>query len=47
MRIGFLFDFGDDWRFELLVERVNDGPASQEPQVLEAHGAAPVQYDNW
>ncbi|AFL73435.1 IS1096 element passenger TnpR family protein [Thiocystis violascens] len=47
MRIGFLFDFGDYWRFELFVERVNDGPASQDPQVLEAHGAAPVQYEDW
>ncbi|MBK1723614.1 IS1096 element passenger TnpR family protein [Thiocystis violacea] len=47
MRIDFLFDFGDDWRFELLVERVNDEPASQQPQVLEAHGAAPVQYQDW
>ncbi|NEX21312.1 plasmid pRiA4b ORF-3 family protein [Thiorhodococcus mannitoliphagus] len=47
MRIDFLFDFGDDWRFELLVERVNEEPASQEPQVLEAHGAAPEQYEDW
>ena len=46
MRIGFLFDFGDDWRFDLLVERVNAGPASQEPQVLETHGTAPAQYED-
>ncbi|NEX19467.1 plasmid pRiA4b ORF-3 family protein [Thiorhodococcus mannitoliphagus] len=47
MRIDFLFDFGDRWRFELTVEQVSDGPASQEPQLLEAHVRAPVQYDNW
>ncbi|MTW22570.1 IS1096 element passenger TnpR family protein [Allochromatium palmeri] len=47
MRISFLFDFGDDWRFELLVERVNAESKSQEPQVLEVHGAAPVQYGDW
>jgi hypothetical protein len=51
MRINFLFDFGDDWRFELMVERVNTGPASRKPQVLEEQGTAPEQYpgqdDHW
>jgi hypothetical protein len=44
MRVGFLFDFGDAWRFNLLVERVDSEPASQEPEALEMHGTAPAQY---
>jgi hypothetical protein len=44
MRINFLFDFGTNWRFELIVERVNAGPESPKPQVLEEQGTAPEQY---
>ncbi|NEV65153.1 plasmid pRiA4b ORF-3 family protein [Thiorhodococcus minor] len=47
MRIGFLFDFGDAWRFELLVERIDVESASHELEILEAHGTAPAQYGGW
>jgi hypothetical protein len=43
-RIGFLFDFGDQWEFEIETERLNTGTANQRPQVLETHGEAPTQY---
>jgi len=47
MRIGFLFDFGDNWQFELQTEEVNSESSIEKPQVLEKHGKAPVQYGGW
>lgn len=44
LRIELLFDFGDQWTFALQTERVDFGPATEQPQVLEAHGKAPEQY---
>ncbi|MFB1490370.1 MULTISPECIES: hypothetical protein [unclassified Thiocapsa] len=47
-RIEFLFDFGDDWRFEIVAERPEPGPAPLTPLILESHGEAPAQYgDDW
>ena len=47
MRIGFLFDFGDQWEFDIQTESVNVGSAIGKPQVLEKHGKAPEQYGGW
>jgi len=47
MRIGFLFDFGDQWEFEIQTESVDAGPVSKKPRVLERHGKAPKQYAGW
>lgn len=47
MRIGFLFDFGDQWEFTIQTERVNAEFALKRPQVLEKHGKAPKQYREW
>ena len=47
MRIGFLFDFGDNWQFELQTEEVNSESAIEKPRVLEQHGKAPEQYGSW
>ncbi len=44
--LTFLFDFGDHWEFEVLLEAV-DAAARPEPQVLESEGAAPPQYGEW
>jgi len=44
----FLFDFGDEWEFEVTLEEV--GPVDRrikKPKLLEAHGKAPVQYQSW
>jgi Plasmid pRiA4b ORF-3-like protein len=49
-RIGYVFDFGDDWRVRLTFrERVTAEPADH-PRVLELRGTAPPQYaplDDW
>lgn len=47
MRIGFLYDFGDQWEFAIKIESLNSGPAIKKPQVLEKHGQAPPQYGGW
>ena len=47
MHIGFLFDFGDQWQFDIQVESLNAGPAIKKPQVLEKHGEPPKQYGDW
>lgn len=47
-RIEFLFDFGDDWRFEIVAERPESGPVPLTPLILESHGETPAQYgDDW
>lgn len=45
-RMVFIFDFGDNWRFELVVEQLGGGPAPLVPQVLDIQGEAPPQYDD-
>ena len=41
----FLYDFGDSWRFEVKLDRVEPLRAGfAQPVVLEAHGEAPPQY---
>jgi len=48
MSMTFLFDFGDEWEFEVTLEEV--GPVDRrikKPKLLEAHGKAPVQYQSW
>jgi Plasmid pRiA4b ORF-3-like protein len=43
-RIGYVFDFGDDWRVRLkLRERIAAEPGDH-PRVLELHGTPPPQY---
>lgn len=49
----YLFDFGDNWKFTLALERVDlPDTALQEAVILEAHGEPPEQYptlegDDW
>jgi len=48
MELTFHFDFGDDWRFQLVVESIasNDSRCS-EPTVIEQRGKPPEQYPDW
>ena len=48
----FVFDYGDNWTFDLVLERIGPpGPEVREPRVLEARGTPPPQYgdgdDEW
>jgi hypothetical protein len=41
----FHFDFGDDWRFDVKLERIEPpGAKMKAPAILEKHGEAPEQY---
>jgi hypothetical protein len=40
----FLFDFGDNWRFDVTLESVDPEMAIEKPVVLEKHGDPPKQY---
>ena len=43
----YLFDFGDMWRFDVKLERVDPADARvKKPKILEKHGEAPPQYPN-
>lgn len=43
----FLFDFGDQWEFELELERVDLDMTLAHPEVLESRGESPEQYPRW
>lgn len=43
----YLFDFGEDWEFEVKLERVEPAKASLEPSILEHRGKAPEQYPDY
>ena len=48
MELIFHFDFGDDWRFQLIVESITSEDIScSEPTVIEQHGNPPEQYPDW
>jgi hypothetical protein len=43
----FLFDFGDNWEFDVTLEQVDPDRVSEKSIVLESHGASPEQYPGW
>jgi len=44
----FLFDFGDNWLFDIKLERIDPpSPRMKKPRVLESHGKTPEQYPRW
>lgn len=52
LRVGasmtFLFDFGDNWQFNVQLERIDPvDPKLKKPKVFEKKGKAPQQYPEW
>jgi Plasmid pRiA4b ORF-3-like protein len=43
-KIAYVFDFGDEWRVELTVARVDADDGGVYPRLLESTGEAPPQY---
>jgi hypothetical protein len=43
-KIAYVFDFGDEWRVELTVARVEADDGGAYPRLLESIGEAPPQY---
>jgi hypothetical protein len=45
MSMTFLYDFGDNWTFEVNLEQIAPlDPKMTKPKILETHGDAPEQY---
>jgi hypothetical protein len=41
----YLYDFGDNWLFDVKLERIDPpDPKVKKPVILESHGEAPEQY---
>jgi len=43
-RFSYLFDFGDHWLHDIVVEAVNAGQRASSVGVIERRGASPPQY---
>jgi hypothetical protein len=44
----FLFDFGDQWEFDVTLERIDPQDTSvRDPIILKTHGEPPQQYPIW
>ncbi|MDZ7934464.1 MAG: hypothetical protein U5M51_05765 [Emticicia sp.] len=43
-KINYVFDFGDNWEFNLVVELLDETSAEPEPKVIKRVGKAPKQY---
>lgn len=46
-KIEFVFDFGDNWEFDLMLESINPDEVGKVTRILETKGEAPEQYPNW
>lgn len=44
--IDFVFDFGDNWQFSIVLEDISQESDVKTATVLEEHGKAPKQYSN-
>jgi hypothetical protein len=52
LRVGetmvYHYDFGDDWKFAVTLERIDPPDALQKrAQIIESKGEAPEQYPGW
>jgi Plasmid pRiA4b ORF-3-like protein len=46
--ILYLFDYGDEWRFDLTLEEVlQDKPHPKQSRIIESKGKSPEQYPGW
>jgi len=46
-RMTYLYDFGDNWEFDVTLEQVAPDSAVGKPALLEMHGNPPEQYPRW
>jgi hypothetical protein len=46
-KMTFLYDFGDEWKFDVTLERIDRDMTLEEAVVLEIHGKPPKQYSTW
>ena len=41
----FIFDFGDWWEFDILIEKFFEGKKIEKVEIIKSHGEAPTQYE--
>jgi hypothetical protein len=47
-KIKYLFDFGDQWEFDIIVTDIDKNtPIPMKPEIIESKGKAPEQYPSW
>jgi hypothetical protein len=46
-RMAYVFDFGDEWRVDIRLNRIVAAGEGPHPRVVEASGDAPPQYPDW
>ena len=42
--IEFHYDFGDDWKFQIQIEKIDSTLNIKKPSIIEKAGRAPKQY---
>ncbi len=42
--LKLVYDFGDNWQFDVKLESVEPLPRKAKTRILESHGKAPEQY---
>ena len=43
----YIFDFGDEWHFQIIVEKINEGMEVVFPGIRKEKGKAPKQYPDF
>ena len=43
----FIFDFGDWWEFDILIEKIDKGKKIDGVELVQSHGEAPEQYPDY
>ncbi len=43
----FIFDFGDWWEFDILIEKIDKGREIDSIELIKSHGEAPEQYPDY
>ncbi len=43
----FIYDCGDRWEFDIMLEELDANAASEELRLVEVHGSPPEQYPSW
>ena len=44
-KLAYLFDFGDEWRVQLTVSRIEPADGGDYPRIVASKGQAPPQYE--
>jgi len=46
-RFTFIFDFGDWWEFDIMIEKIEEGKNMDDFKLIKSVGKAPEQYPDW